>query len=75
MAETVKFYYLYFLSLAEDEAGEIVNRLVEVARAERQPWRIVQLQELDKVSEEAIFTNKLTSALRRDDILSKKTLF
>ncbi|XP_073974457.1 E3 ubiquitin-protein ligase LRSAM1-like isoform X2 [Rhodnius prolixus] len=68
-AERNKF--LDQLKRAEDEAGEIVNRLVEVARAERQPWRIVQLQELDKVSEEAIFTNKLTSALRRDDILSK----
>uniref|UniRef100_A0A023EWL2 Putative e3 ubiquitin-protein ligase lrsam1 n=1 Tax=Triatoma infestans TaxID=30076 RepID=A0A023EWL2_TRIIF len=68
-AERNKF--LDQLKRAEDEAGEIVSRLVEVARAERQPWRMVQLQELDRASEEAIFTNGLTSALRRDDILNE----
>ncbi|KAK9500978.1 hypothetical protein O3M35_002122 [Rhynocoris fuscipes] len=71
-AERTKF--LNQLKKAEDEAGEVVNRLVQVARAEREPWRILQRQEFDRASEEALLCNGLDSTLRRDDILGKMEL-
>ncbi|BET02345.1 leucine rich repeat and sterile alpha motif containing 1 [Nesidiocoris tenuis] len=59
------------LKKIEDGADSVISRMLEMGKSEREPWRLIQQQELDRIAEETLFHENLCSELRKKDVLAE----
>lgn len=57
------------IKLAEEDADGVIVKMLDMNRACREPWSILQLQELDRASEKLLFQQQLDGDLKRKEIL------
>ncbi|XP_014246408.1 E3 ubiquitin-protein ligase LRSAM1-like isoform X2 [Cimex lectularius] len=58
------------LKQMEESSDVIIKKMLQIGKAERQPWRIIQQQEMDHAAEEILFQHNLDVDLRKKEILN-----
>lgn len=54
---------------AEEEADGVISKMLEMNRTCREPWSILQFEELNRASEELLFQQQLEGDLKRKEII------
>uniref|UniRef100_A0A146M263 E3 ubiquitin-protein ligase LRSAM1 n=3 Tax=Lygus hesperus TaxID=30085 RepID=A0A146M263_LYGHE len=69
--ETERSKLIETLKTIEENAESVINKMLDVNKSEREPWRLIQQQELDRIAEETLFHDNLYTEFRKKDILAE----